>query len=590
MELPKPTTDEVRYAAGVQPRVSKVLPRFRDWARENLKLADKHGNLSVFELNEIQLELDDEYERQLREVGYVRLVVLKARQMGASVWAQGRLFFDVWARENWKTGVMAHDVPGCDFVFERTQVFNEELPDPLKRPQKYGNRREIAYKAPHRSSMRVNVAKGRGGFGRGGTIMGVHLSEVAFWKRIRGQSSSQGQANAIKNSIPRTPGTSIVVESTANGMGGEFYDLYTKAKAGKNEFKALFFPWFKFKEYRFCGKKPDDFFAEPEWMEDETTLRLMGCDDEQLAWRRFMIATNCEGDLDAFHQEYPSTDEEAFLTSGRPVFTPSIVNRRLAEILKREDAEPTRRYAFDEFGRLYEDKRGELRIYREAGTVAENLVMTADVAEGIERKAEDKQGDYSVIDVFDRRNHEQIAQWHGHVDPVKFGDVIYMLGRLYGFPRVVPEANNHGRVTIRRLQELSYPSIYFREIVADSSTMVEVKYTKYGWETTPKTKPYMVSLLRKLWIDRNIRVNAQETCSEHLTYVRKQNGSTEAESNRYDDRVITCAIYAAYATLHPPSTIVVDNQPVQHLGMTGADVLREMGVGELNRRPWGRRL
>jgi hypothetical protein len=115
-------------------------------------------------------------------------------------------------------------------------------------------------------------------------------------------------------------------------MGGEFYDFWTKAKQGRNEFKPMFFSWGMFKEYRLVGKKPEDYFAEAEWIVDEPALRDAGYDDEQLAWRRYKIANDCEGDVDAFKQEYPSSDIEAFLTSGRPVFLASVVNKRLAEV------------------------------------------------------------------------------------------------------------------------------------------------------------------------------------------------------------------------------------------------------------------
>ena len=41
--------------------------------------------------------------------------------------------------------------------------------------------------------------------------------------------------------------------------------------------------------------------------------------DEQLAFRRKRIAQN---GLMLFQQEYPATPEEAFITTGRPVFNP----------------------------------------------------------------------------------------------------------------------------------------------------------------------------------------------------------------------------------------------------------------------------
>ena len=354
----------------------------------------------------------------------------------------------------------------------------------------------------------------------------------------------------------------------------------------------MFFPWFAFKEYTLPGRKRDEFFAEHEWTEDEDGLEAVGITEEQLAWRRWAIAMLCDGDLDAFHQEYPSTDEEAFLTSGRPVFLPSLVNRRLLELKKRIDEQGEfPKFIFDSKGMPQLDKYGEFTVYRDKQTNdPEDFVMTSDVAEGIERRVEEKQGDYSIVDVWDRRKSEQVAQWRGHVDPDRLGDIAYMVGRIYNFPRLVVESNNHGRVTIKQLQHLNYPTLYYREILADAATMVAVKYNKYGWDTTTKSKPFMIESLKKLWRERQILVNSVETCSEHLTYIRIARGQTEAQSGRYDDCVMSASIYAAWSVYHPYDKIVKAREEVRPTGgHTGADVLASFGVGD-NRRAWGRRL
>jgi len=36
-----------------------------------------------------------------------------------------------------------------------------------------------------------------------------------------------------------------------------------------------------------------------------------------MSWRRDCIKNKCDGSVDIFNQEYPATDEEAFLVSGR---------------------------------------------------------------------------------------------------------------------------------------------------------------------------------------------------------------------------------------------------------------------------------
>ena len=51
---------------------------------------------------------------------------------------------------------------------------------------------------------------------------------------------------------------------------------------------------------------------------------------EQIAWRRNTLVDKCGANLDDFHEQYPSTDMEAFLASGSPVFSPEkLIEREL---------------------------------------------------------------------------------------------------------------------------------------------------------------------------------------------------------------------------------------------------------------------
>ena len=50
---------------------------------------------------------------------------------------------------------------------------------------------------------------------------------------------------------------------------------------------------------------------------------------EQMNWRKYTINNKCQGDVELFMQEYPSTPEEAFIASGRPVFNTASVRKYL---------------------------------------------------------------------------------------------------------------------------------------------------------------------------------------------------------------------------------------------------------------------
>jgi hypothetical protein len=155
------------------------------------------------------------------------------------------------------------------------------------------------------SNYRVESAKGQE-VGRGSTLQAVHASEVAFWP------NAEDLMPALMNAIPNNHGTIIVLESTANGVGGFFYDEWMKAMRGESEYEALFFPWFKHFEYtiRRHGLKEKDLSSVERDLQERFGLTL-----GQLAWRRRQIR-QLNGDDELFRQEFPCTWAQRW-TAGR---------------------------------------------------------------------------------------------------------------------------------------------------------------------------------------------------------------------------------------------------------------------------------
>ena len=139
---------------------------------------------------------------------------------------------------------------------------------------------------------------------------------------------------SLLQTIPNEPNTNVFIESTANGVGGWFYDFWKAAERGENEYIPLFFAWFDEPTYTkpFDTEEEKRQFIEEVNMvtydkegneihtEEYELMKEFNLTYEQLNWRRFAIANYCFGDIDMFHQEYPSTPEEAFIASGRPKF------------------------------------------------------------------------------------------------------------------------------------------------------------------------------------------------------------------------------------------------------------------------------
>jgi hypothetical protein len=106
-----------------------------------------------------------------------------------------------------------------------------------------------------------------------------------------------------------------VLESTANGIGNVFHQMWQLAEAGESDFQAIFTPWFWSLEYTADVPKGFSFSVE-----DREYQRLHGVTDGQLYWRRQKINTDFRGDELLFQQEYPATAAEAFINAGANPF------------------------------------------------------------------------------------------------------------------------------------------------------------------------------------------------------------------------------------------------------------------------------
>lgn len=485
---------------------------FEFYAEHALKIRTKLGEIKPFVLNRAQKQLLDIIERQRRTTGKVRIIVLKARQMGLSTAIGAWLYWWVSQREAQKAVVVTHLADSTRALFDMTRRFYDNTPSLLKPTTRAISRTELKF-AELDSGYSVATAGGSD-FGRGETFNVAHLSELAFWAK----NSAAANFGGLEQAIPDAPGSAIFIESTANGMSGLFYDLCQGAIKGENGFELVFLPWFMEPAYR--AEVPKDFKRTPE---EEGLAALYGLDDAQLMFRRRKVALS---GIDLFKQEYPSCPEEAFMTTGRPVFTPETVME-----MKRNRKPPIARLAL-EGDKWVPHPGGELRCYHEHDPEG-TYYIGADVAFG------QRGGDYSVAQVLDG-NRRLVATYRTHIHPDEFATVLYHLGMFYNCARIAVESNNHGILTNNRLgKDLAYPNFYTEETydkITDRTTV------KLGFATTSKSKPLILDKLRASVRERLMEIHDEATLDEMLTFVVTETGSMEAEVGNHDDTVMALAI------------------------------------------------
>lgn len=285
-------------------RVLKSLPAF---AKNFLIIHDKSGRELKFVMNRAQLYIDERLEAQLKATGKVRALILKGRQQGVSTYVQARYFRKIITHRGKKAFILTHLADATAAIFEMTKRYSENMDESLfPRPDKK-NDNKLTYEGLG-SGYRVGTA-GSTEIGRSMTNQYLHLSEYGFYK------DASRISLGLLQTVAEMAGTEIIKESTANGIDNDFYLDWIEAKNGKTRYQAIFVPWYWQDEYCIDDASfvPND--EEREWLKK---FSANGLKPGHLNWRRIKLQ-DFKGDYDQkcrkFRQEYPFTDDEAFLSS-----------------------------------------------------------------------------------------------------------------------------------------------------------------------------------------------------------------------------------------------------------------------------------
>jgi hypothetical protein len=279
---------------------------FTFYARNCLQIRTKDSGLKKFILNSAQEYIHEKIEQQVKETGKVRAIILKGRQQGASTYVGGRFIHKTTHNKGVRAFILTHDGESTNALFEMTERYYDNLPPSVKPVASTANAKELHFGAID-SGYKIGTA-GNKAVGRGQTLQYFHGSEVAFWM------NASEHTKGIMQAVPDAPGTEVIWESTANGVGNFFHQQWKIAEKGLSEFIPIFVPWFWQKEY--IKTLPEEFKTTEE--EDELAKYYV-LSDEQIYWRRIKIAELTTDGVDgekAFKQEYPMNAAEAFQVSG----------------------------------------------------------------------------------------------------------------------------------------------------------------------------------------------------------------------------------------------------------------------------------
>jgi hypothetical protein len=456
--------------------------------RKLLKIRVKKGGVRYLKLNRAQ----QEYSRRCGK----RNIVLKARQVGITTYIAARFFIQTITQPGTVTVQVAHTDESAQAIFNIVHRFWEKLPNARVRRgalvKSRSNIRQIVFPRLD-SEYRVETADDNAG--RGMTIHNLHCSEVSRWPRGGAETLASLRAAVV-------PDGEIVLESTANGASGIFYEEWQKA--AETGYTQHFFPWWYEPSYKEdVTKRP----VHPLSDEEKVLMARHGLTKEQVAWRRARWQV-LRGQA---AQEYAEDPVSCFLASGECVFDMAAIETAAAQAGQPMEAQDN----------------GRLLVW-----LPPNKAGQWDYIIGVDAAGGGSDGDYACAQVIERTMGLQCAELHGHFPPYELARRIAALGNVYHGALLAVERNNHGYGVLAHLKDLQYENVFQQGGQA-------------GWLTSVVTRPAMIENLAAVLIAQPELFRSVRLLGELKTFVRHADGHGAGAEGAHDDCVMAMAIALA---------------------------------------------
>ena len=536
------------------------------------KIQDKAGNVVTPVGNYLQEKLSEVWDYCQQERRPFRVLILKPRQKGSSTYSTALLYHYLSSRT--ANGYIiggAHD-QGSNLMKMTGRYADNDLFFRDRNPVTV-----LDKSARWNSGSRLLQGTARNPeAGRSGTFQFVLGTEVARWAEEGVSNAAEvlsGLLKCVPSTMPEAGDTAVVLESTARGASGDFYDRWNNAidfdefKEGKDGYIKVFAPWHVFSDsvVQFPSDEHKKKFEESMEPEEKEYWNKWGMTLEQMAWRRKVIEEECQRDPEVFEQDYPVTPESAFLTSGRRRFA----KKGLAWL--RENCHLHQ----PDYGNLIQDTTGvplpsdpvsfqpeadqwSSMLWRwERPIPGHSYIVTLDQAKGASDSVGADPDNHGAqcwrAGIFDGgvwRPPKLVARLAsmGRNGPECRWDAdileyeVWKMAQYYGGALIAVE-ENFDRGVIERLKHRgSY--LYRREVF---NRIEQAKKHSYGWNTNTQTRGILVETIAKHIREFDLEGSGVECycpwlIDELFAFVVKPSGKAEATDGSHDDQVIAMGI------------------------------------------------
>ena len=441
------------------------------------------------------------------------------------------------------------------------------LPDEWAIPVELHNRDALVL-ANGSSLQYMSAGKGKNsGLGRSRALNFVHASESSSW-------GDQDGIDSLKAAMSDNhPDRLYIFESTALGYN-VFFDLWQEAKNDPSKV-AIFLGWWTLDDYTISRDDPlfaHYWLADPELSEEEAETQHAVAEQyghditpEQWAWYRYKTGGELTPSL---LQEYPSTEIQAFQSSGHAYFPNQRINADLAFLYQAGPKAGFLGFKYT-FGRVFNQLKCEavdnvdevdLRIW-EQPRVGGRYVIGMDVAYG-----RDEENDRTVISIW-RCYSDKLVQVAEYATPEPTErEATWVLAHLAGCYQdsiINVEVNGPGGAVMNEMRNLkdSIHAGQFKDVGPTFDpkwTLDQARwflYTRvdsigsnymYNTQTTASIKERYCSGFRDGYKFEEILIRSIPMLHEMTTFIRTGD-RLEASGRNKDDRIMAaCFAWASW--------------------------------------------
>jgi hypothetical protein len=543
---------------------------FEYWAATCATIFDKTSGQEVkFKLRKAQRKLLKVLVETAFALKPIRIILVKARQWGGSTLVQ---LFCAWIqlfhRKNWNSVIATHIEEAARNIRSMYTLMAERHPKDIQ---------DIRFRAFEGSSKNKQIvdrgcviyigSMERPNSLHSGNYKLVHCSEVGYWKETT-QRKPSDFVNAFEGSVPLEPFTLVALESTAKGTGNFFHTTWLSAVKGENAYTPVFVAWWEIDMYTMPFDSYEQMKMFVESMNSyELYMFSLGATLEGLHWYREK-RKSFDNDWD-MQEQFPSTADEAFVTSGRKAHHPLHIKQMEMFVKKPEyigelfaDA-PSGAEAINKSLEFKDIAKGEFWVWKKPDNkrlYTNRYVVSLDIG-GASAKA-----DWSVIRVLDRLPMmnggvpEFVATYRFHMDQDLTAWRAVQVAKWYCDALLVVESNSlkkfqtEGNFTSTVLDIIAhvYPNLYYRD---DPSKIKEGIPLRYGFQTG-SNKSEIVSIMTRGLRDMGFIERDQRMLDECGWYELKQDGSYGAIDGQHDDIYMSSGINLWVSDKLPKPTLI----------------------------------